>query len=100
MSWTNASLETALSASELAPAAKSELKSLTGPCRSSFVALLVAEQASDDPVDDLGQIYGRNGPLLLKAIEKADARTAAADKRALHCQPPPYRPSVFFAQNK
>ncbi|WFU39865.1 methyl-accepting chemotaxis protein [Bradyrhizobium sp. CB82] len=77
-----AEFETALAALELAPAAKSELKKLIESYRSSFVAFLVAQQALDEQVDDLGQIYGRNRPLLLKAIAAADASAAAAEERA------------------
>ncbi|UVO30518.1 methyl-accepting chemotaxis protein [Bradyrhizobium arachidis] len=77
-----AEFESALAASELAPAAKSELKKLIESYRSSFVAFLVAQQALDDQVEDLGQIYGRNRPLLLKAIAAAEASAAAAEERA------------------
>ncbi|WP_245288085.1 methyl-accepting chemotaxis protein [Bradyrhizobium sp. Ec3.3] len=78
-----AELGTALVSSELAPATKLELKTLIGSYRASFVAFMVAQQALDDQVDDLGQIYGRNHPLLLKAIAAADASSAAAQERAL-----------------
>lgn len=78
-----AEFETTLAASELAPAVRTELKSLIQSYRSSFVAFLVAQQALDDQVDDLGQIYGRNRPLLLQAIAAADASAAAAQERAL-----------------
>ncbi|WP_083513925.1 methyl-accepting chemotaxis protein [Bradyrhizobium manausense] len=77
-----AEFETALAALELASAAKSELNKLIESYRSSFVAFLVAQQALDEQVDDLGQIYGRNRPLLLKAIAAADASAAAAEERA------------------
>ncbi|WP_445219832.1 methyl-accepting chemotaxis protein [Bradyrhizobium sp. Pa8] len=77
-----AEFETTLAASELAPAVRTELKSLIQSYRSSFVAFLVAQQALDDQVDDLGQIYGRNRPLLLQAIAAADASAAAAQERA------------------
>ncbi|WFU80478.1 HAMP domain-containing methyl-accepting chemotaxis protein [Bradyrhizobium sp. CIAT3101] len=77
-----AEFQATLAASELAPSAKAELKSLIESYRSSFVAFLVAQQALDDQVDDLGQIYGRNRPLLLKAMATADARAVAAEERA------------------
>ncbi|MGY8663463.1 methyl-accepting chemotaxis protein [Bradyrhizobium sp. UFLA05-109] len=73
---------TALASSELAQATKVELKTLIDSYRARFVAFMVAQQALDDQVDDLGQIYGRNHPLLLKAIAAADASSAAAKERA------------------
>ncbi|MGV7217540.1 methyl-accepting chemotaxis protein [Bradyrhizobium sp. UFLA05-112] len=71
----------ALASSQLAPDVKTELKALIDSYRASFVAFMVAQQALDDQVDDLGQIYGRNRPLLLKAIAAADASSAAAEER-------------------
>lgn len=72
----------ALASSELAPTAKAELKALVDSYRASFVAFMVAQQTLDDQVDDLGQIYGRARPLLLKAIAAADSSAAAAEERA------------------
>ncbi|WP_439373286.1 methyl-accepting chemotaxis protein [Bradyrhizobium sp. DASA03120] len=77
-----AEFDTTLASSELGSVAKTELKRLIDSYRSSFVAFLVAQQALDDQVDDLGQIYGRNRPLLLKAIATADASATAAEERA------------------
>ncbi|QOZ11660.1 methyl-accepting chemotaxis protein [Bradyrhizobium sp. CCBAU 51765] len=74
--------EAALAASELAPESKRELKKLVASYRSSFLAFLVSQQALDDQVDDLVQIYGRNRPFLLKAIAGADARASSAEERA------------------
>ncbi|MDA9405278.1 methyl-accepting chemotaxis protein [Bradyrhizobium sp. CCBAU 45384] len=77
-----AEFEAALATSELPPESRVELKKLVASYRSSFLALVVSQQALDDQVDDLVQIYGRNRPLLLKAIAAADARAVSAEEHA------------------
>ncbi|WP_341512224.1 methyl-accepting chemotaxis protein [Bradyrhizobium sp. ISRA442] len=77
-----AEFEAALGTSELPPESRVELKKLVASYRSSFLALVVSQQALDDQVDDLVQIYGRNRPLLLKAIAAADARAVSAEDHA------------------
>ncbi|MBB4370575.1 methyl-accepting chemotaxis protein [Bradyrhizobium sp. cir1] len=77
-----AEFEAALAASEFSSDAKAELKKLIASYRSSFLAYLVSQQALDNEVDDLVQIYGRNRPLLLKAIAAADARAVSAEEHA------------------
>lgn len=74
--------EAALGASNLTADVRAELKKLVDAYRASFSAFLVSQQAQDDQVDDLGQIYGRNRPILMKAITIADARAVAATERA------------------
>ncbi|MGY4606873.1 hypothetical protein ACVW16_005285 [Bradyrhizobium sp. USDA 4474] len=75
--------EAALAASDLAPESKTELRTLIASYRSSFLSFLVSQQALDDQVDDLLQIYSRNRPLLLKAIAAAEARAVSAEERAV-----------------
>lgn len=74
--------EAALAASDLAADAKAELKKLVASYQASFNAFMVSQEALDDQVDDLAEIYGRNRPILMKAILAADARVASAEQRA------------------
>ncbi|SFP77328.1 methyl-accepting chemotaxis sensory transducer [Bradyrhizobium sp. Ghvi] len=75
--------DAALATSGLAPESKTELKTLIASYRSSFLSFIVSQQALDDQVDDLVQIYSRNRPLLLKAIAAADGRAVSAEGRAM-----------------
>ncbi|WP_164935794.1 methyl-accepting chemotaxis protein [Bradyrhizobium nanningense] len=75
--------EAALVTSELAPESKTELRTLIASYRSGFLSFLVSQQALDEQVDDLLQIYSQNRPLLLRAIAAADARAVSAEERAL-----------------
>lgn len=50
--------------------------------KSSFVSFAVTQQALSDQVDDLGQIYNRIRPALMKILAAADVRSRAAEVQA------------------
>jgi methyl-accepting chemotaxis protein len=81
-----AEFEAALSQSSLAADVRSEVLALVRSYKSSFAGFMVSRQALDDQVDDIGQIYDRTRPALIKAAEAADLRSKAAERRAAELQ--------------
>ncbi|WP_139482227.1 methyl-accepting chemotaxis protein [Bradyrhizobium ivorense] len=74
--------ETALAQANLPEEAKSRILELIRAYKSSFVAFMVTQQALNDQVDDLGQIYDRVRPALVKIMAAAGARSQVAEVRA------------------
>ncbi|MHC2433005.1 methyl-accepting chemotaxis protein [Bradyrhizobium sp. USDA 4451] len=77
-----AAFETALGQANLPEEAKSQILELIRAYKSSFVAFMVTQQALNDQVDDLGQIYDRVRPALVKIMAAAGARSQVAEVRA------------------
>ena len=77
-----ADFETALAQSGLAADTKSDTLALVRAYKLAFAGFLVARQALDDQVEDLGQIYDRTRPTLIKAADAANARSELAERRA------------------
>ncbi len=77
-----AEFETTLAQSSVPAEVKSQILELIRAYKSSFVSFMVTQQALSDQADDLGQIYDRIHPALVKAMAAADARSRAAEKRA------------------
>jgi methyl-accepting chemotaxis protein len=74
--------ETELSRSGLSAETRSDLLSLARDYRSAFTGFMVAQQALNDQVDDLEQVYGRTHPALVKAADAANTRSRAAERKA------------------
>lgn len=77
-----AEFETTLAQSSLPADVKSQILELIRAYKSNFVAFMVTQQALGDQVDDLGQIYDRVHPALVKIMAAAEARSRAAEIRA------------------
>ncbi|MCC8975821.1 HAMP domain-containing protein [Bradyrhizobium brasilense] len=74
--------ETALAQANLPEEAKSQILDLIRAYKSSFVAFMVTQQALNDQVDDLGHIYDRVRPALVKIMASAGARSQVAEVHA------------------
>ncbi|MDH2348299.1 HAMP domain-containing protein [Bradyrhizobium sp. SSUT77] len=77
-----AEFETTLAQSNLPTEVKSQIIELIRAYKSSFVSFMVTKQTLDDQVDDLGQIYERVRPVLVKLMTAADVRSQASERRA------------------
>ncbi|QHP67907.1 methyl-accepting chemotaxis protein [Bradyrhizobium sp. LCT2] len=74
--------ESELGQATLAPEAKSQVLELIRAYKASFVSLMVTRETLNDEVDDLGQIYDRIRPVIVKIMAAADAHSEAAETRA------------------
>ncbi|WP_253624830.1 MULTISPECIES: methyl-accepting chemotaxis protein [unclassified Bradyrhizobium] len=74
--------ETALAQANLPEEAKSQILDLIRAYKLSFVAFMVTQQALNDQVDDLGHIYDRVRPALVKIMASAGARSQVAEAHA------------------
>ncbi|WP_456815509.1 MULTISPECIES: methyl-accepting chemotaxis protein [unclassified Bradyrhizobium] len=74
--------ETALAQANLPEEAKSQILDLIRTYKLSFVAFMVTQQALNDQVDDLGHIYDRVRPALVKIMASAGARSQVAEVHA------------------
>ncbi|WP_211986965.1 methyl-accepting chemotaxis protein [Bradyrhizobium tropiciagri] len=74
--------ETALAASTLKADVKAEVLGLARAYKLAFAGFLVSRQTLDDQMDDLGQIFDRTRPMLLKVADAANSRAEFAQRRA------------------
>ncbi|WP_461351525.1 methyl-accepting chemotaxis protein [Bradyrhizobium sp. USDA 4454] len=74
--------ETALAQANLPEEAKSQILDLVHAYKSGFVAFMVTQQALNDQVEDLGHIYDRVRPALVKIMDAAGARSQVAEVHA------------------
>ncbi|MCC8983848.1 methyl-accepting chemotaxis protein [Bradyrhizobium acaciae] len=74
--------ETALAQANLPEETKSQILDLIRAYKQSFVAFMVTQQALNDQVDDLGHIYDRVRPALVKIMASAGARSQVAEVHA------------------
>ncbi|NEU96873.1 methyl-accepting chemotaxis protein [Bradyrhizobium uaiense] len=74
--------ETSLAQANLPADVKSQILELIRAYKATFVSFMVTQQALSDQVDDLGQIYDRIRPALVKIMAAADAHSQAAAMRA------------------
>ncbi|WIW50225.1 HAMP domain-containing methyl-accepting chemotaxis protein (plasmid) [Bradyrhizobium sp. 62B] len=77
-----AEFEAALAHGDQSTEVTSEILELIRAYKSSFVSFMVTQQALSDQVDDLGQIYDRVRPALVKIMAAAEERSQAAEIRA------------------
>ncbi|WP_198033781.1 methyl-accepting chemotaxis protein [Bradyrhizobium sp. WSM2254] len=81
-----AEFEIALAQASLPAEMKSQLLELIRAYKSSFLSLMVTQQALSDQADDLGQIYDRISPALAKIMAAADMHSRAAEMQAEQIQ--------------
>ena len=74
--------ETALATSALPADVKAEVLGLARAYKLAFAGFLVSRQTLDDQMDDLGQIFDRTRPMLVKVAEAAGSRAELAQRRA------------------
>ncbi|WP_179880116.1 methyl-accepting chemotaxis protein [Bradyrhizobium ottawaense] len=74
--------ETELGQANLAPEEKSQILELIRAYKASFLSFMVTRKTLNEQVDDLGQIYDRIRPVIVKIMAAADAHSKATEMRA------------------